>query len=275
MPVVAGPLTGTFQSGLGGSDPLILRFEPDPGTFGTVTAMELFGPSSATAVVVESTNLYLAGESEPITISHNEDGWPVRIQGPDGTTLEFVYGSTTVDVHFLLATGEFGVETVPLTAGMLATLDRIRDNTAANRGGARRRCSRRRSIAHGPRRRRAHHHAHDYFQHHSSWNSHWRGVLSASRCTTCDHDRRVSAYQHECRDAEQRRLCPDHADLAGRTARRSSQRSGLRACEDRLLPRNKPPPTTPRDRHRQFGHWRPQHRSRGLSRSGRARGRRG
>ena len=63
----------------------------------------------------------------------------MRIQGPDGTTLEFVYGSTTVDVHFLLATGEFGVETVPLTAGMLATLDRIRDNTAANRaalGGA-------------------------------------------------------------------------------------------------------------------------------------------
>ena len=37
-----------------------------------------------------------------------------------------IYGATTAEVHYLLPSGEFGVETVPLTAEDLDTLDELR-----------------------------------------------------------------------------------------------------------------------------------------------------
>ena len=127
------PITGTLEAGAGPDDPLISRFIPTGGSFGDITSIELFGPHSDDASFTESANIFVAGEADPITISFNEDGWPVSFQAPDGTTIEVIYGATTAEVHYLLPSGDFGVETVPLSAEVIAVLEDLREDAAINR----------------------------------------------------------------------------------------------------------------------------------------------
>ena len=127
------PITGTLEAGAGPDDPLISRFTPSGGSLGDITSIELFGPHSDDASFTESANIFVAGEADPITLGFNEDGWPVNFQAPDGTTIEVIYGATTAEVHYLLPSGEFGVETVPLTAEDLDTLDELREDAANSR----------------------------------------------------------------------------------------------------------------------------------------------
>ena len=92
----------------------------------------MFGPSTPTAAVIESANIFIDGEDDPIAVLY-QSGVPAWLQMPDGTTISFIYGSTSVSVDYLLANGEFGFDVQLLSPDLLATLDELRMAADTNR----------------------------------------------------------------------------------------------------------------------------------------------